>query len=420
VPTRSVHPPVPEHPGDRRGARLRRPAALLASLSLVVAGLAGCTAAARPAADPGPTDPGSLQGGTRDDLVTRSGAGFVLGAEPFRFVGFNLYDAASSPKYTCVHWTPYTDTQLDNTFAYLHDTAGVTVIRFWAYQTYTEGGTYWAGMDRVLRAARLYDMKVLPVLEDGPGNCSTGVNGVPKTDYDGDTWYSTGYKVPYGSAKLSYRDYVRVVTAHYRGNPTIFGWSMMNEAETDQRDSQGRSELVDFAQDIASVIKKADPTHLLTVGSQSNGAPGASGPDFTAVYSLPQIDFAEVHDYADRGSDTQALPGGPDDGTRLPSASSATCRSRSAPISCSMAEAVEVLHKPFIVGEAGIGATGAAGRARRAVLFRAKMTAAFRVGASGYLVWQVNNVEDTDYDVLTTDADPLIPTMGRIAAGLKD
>lgn len=390
-------------------------------LALVIGGsLAGCGPAApeSPAALAAAADPGAEHGGFRDDVVTRSGTGFSLGGKPFRFVGFNLYDAASSPDYTCVHWPRYTDAQLDAAFAYMHDKAGATVVRFWAYQTYTRGGTYWAGVDRVMRAARLYDMKVIPVLEDGPGNCSTGMRGVPKTDYDGDLWYSNGYKVPYGSAKISYRDYVRVITAHYRGNPTILGWSMMNEAETTQRDPQGRSELVDFAQDIASVIKTADPTHLLTVGSQSNGAPGASGPDFAAVYSLPQIDFGEVHDYADRGSDTEPLAGGPDNGQRLPLTGSATCQSTSAPISCSMALAVQLLRKPLVVGEAGIEATDGAQRQRRATLFDAKIRAAFRIGASGYLVWQFNNVEDTSYDVLADDDDPLIGTLHRISSGL--
>lgn len=385
-----------------------------ATAALLLAGtaLTGCTGGHQVA------DPGAEHGGLRDDLVSRSGAGFVAGGKPFRFIGFNFYDAASTPSYTCVRWPRLSDDQLDAAFAYLHDDAGATVIRFWAYQTYTEGGTSFAGVDRVLAAARRYDLKVLPVLEDGPGNCSTGTNGVPKTAYDGDTWYSAGYKVPYGDAKLSYRAYAARLTHHYRGNPTIFAWSMMNEAETGQRDAQGRSELVDFAEDIAAVIKAADPSHLLTVGTQSNGAPGASGPDFTAVYALPRVDFAEVHDYADRGSDTQALPGGPDNGTKLPPVGSAVCRSLTAPISCSMAEAAQQLHKPFIVGEAGIDASDDTTRTQRAALFHAKISAAFRAGASGYLIWQYNSVQDTGYDVLTTDHDPLFATTQKIATGL--
>lgn len=411
---------------ELRGVRptRRRSGAVIAVLVLLVStALASCAHTAAPAVpsatpDPAITSAAAATGGLRDDLVTRKGTSFMLGGKPFRFVGFNLYDAASSPIYTCVTWPRYTDAQLDAAFTYIHDQAGATVVRFWAYQTYTAAGTSWAGMDRVLAEARLHDMKVLPVLEDGPGNCTTGPRQVAKTLYQNDTWYSAGYKVPYDNAKLSYRDYVKVITAHYRGNPTILGWSMMNEAETEQRDSQGRSQLVDFAEDIASVIKTADPTHLLTVGTQSNSAPGASGPDFTAVYSLPQIDFTEVHDYAARGSDTQPLAGGPDAGQQLPDPESSTCRSTSAPISCSMALSQQVVHKPLVIGEAGILATDAAGRARRSTLFAAKMTAAFRVGAAGYLVWQLNNVQDTAYDVLITDDDPLVAAMRGIAQKL--
>ena len=156
------------------------------------------------------------------------------------------------------------------------------MIRFWAYQTYTQGATYWGGVDRVLAAAKATGMKVIPVLEDGPGDCTTSSTATPKAKYQGDTWYSQGYKVPYGNATLSYRDYVARIAAHYADDPTILGWMMMNEADTSARDSAGRSVLVDFATDIAGVIRAADPHHLITVGTQSNGAPGASGPDFAA------------------------------------------------------------------------------------------------------------------------------------------
>ena len=40
--------------------------------------------------------------------------------------------------------------QLLTTLRYLHDKAGATVLRFWAYQTYTNGGTDWTGVDQVL------------------------------------------------------------------------------------------------------------------------------------------------------------------------------------------------------------------------------------------------------------------------------
>lgn len=346
------------------------------------------------------------------DFVTVHGRSLELDGQPFRFVGANIYDAAASPRYSCRSNTQMSDAQLLKTLRYLHDRAGVTVLRFWAYQTYTQGATYWGGVDHVLAAARSVGMKVIPALEDGPGGCTNSPTAVPKADYQGDTWYSAGYKVPYGSASLSYRDYVARVTAHYANDPTILGWSMMNEADTSARTAKDLPVLVDFATDIASVIRGVDPRHLITVGTQSNGAPGASGPDFTAVYGLPGISFAEVHDWGYWGSDTEPIPGGI--GATPPAAGSVECARRSAPIGCSFARAVS-LDKPLVVGESGMLGTTAHERTLRASRMRAKMDAAFHAGASGYLIWSVTTAETDGYDLRINTRDPLIGQLLQVA-----
>lgn len=204
--------------------------------------------------------------------------------------------------------------------------------------------------------------------------------------------------------------------AHYRGDPTIAAWMLVNEAETSARDRSGRSVLVDFATDMAGVVKRADPTHLLTVGTQSNGAAGASGSDFRAVYTVPGIDFAEVHDWAFHGSDTVAMPGSPNGTATLPPAGSAGCQANDAPLACSFAIARQV-GLPLVVGESGIAAGTAAARTRRAQLMTAKLRAAFTDGAAGYLVWQFGTAVDTEqFDVLATTGDPLVGVLS-VAAG---
>lgn len=345
-------------------------------------------------------------------FVTRSGKQLMLNGKPFRFVGANLYDAAATEKYSCNPGRKLSDADLATTLAYLHDKAGVTVLRFWAYQTYTQGGTYFDGIDRVIAAAGKVGMKVLPVLEDGPGNCTTIDPAQPKSQYQSDTWYTAGYKVPFGNASLSYRDYVKLVVAHYADNPAIIAWSMMNEADTSARDSAGKTVLVDFAQDIAGVIRSVDSRHLITVGTQSNGAPGASGPDFTAVYGLPEIDLAEVHDWGYWGSDQSPMPGG--SGATPPAADSATCRTTDAPVGCSFA-LVAALDKPLFVGEAGITGKTPEERTTRAAQLRAKMDAAFGAGAVGYLVWSINTGITDGYDILINDDDPLIGQLAEVA-----
>ena len=341
------------------------------------------------------------------DVVRRSGSQLTVGGAPFRFVGFNLYDAAASDIYSCAPQARLDDGALAATLRAVHDQAGATVVRFWAYQTYTAGGTDFSGVDRFIAAARTAGLKVIPVLEDGPGDCSTGASGVSLAKADEGHWYSQGYRQPLGSARLAYRDYAQVMAEHYQDDPTILAWMMVNEAETTERDASDRSALVSFSGDVAGVIHAADPNHLVTLGSQSNGAPGASGADFRAVYAQSGLDFAEVHDWDRWGADEQAMPGATDG--RLPDSETGACTRTDAPIACSFAIAA-ALGKPLVVGEAGIAATDDAGRARRAQLLAAKMRAAFAAGASGYLVWHLLGPEDM-LSVRLSPADPVLSRM---------
>lgn len=391
--------------------RIRTTLAAAAVLAAVALGVPACTAS-----------PGSAQSSTApipsvaSGFVTTDGSSFRLGGRPFRFVGVNIYDAAASDRYSCRAGTRMSDEQLRSTLRTLHDQAGATVLRFWAYQTYTQGATYWDGVDRVLAAARDAGMKAIPVLEDGPGDCTTTSVRVPKTLFGGDSWYTEGYKNPYGNATLSYREYARAVAEHYAGDPTILGWSMMNEAETNTRAADAAPALVGFAKDVAGVIRSVDPNHLITVGTQSNGAPGASGPDFAALYSLPEVSFAEVHDWGYWGSDTAAMPGG--EGADPPAAASPECTARNAPIGCSFALA-RGLRKPLVVGEAGMVGRTEAERTRRARLLRTKMDAAFGAGADGYLIWSVTTTDTDGYDLVLSRNDPLIGQLHAVAEGLR-
>jgi len=349
-----------------------------------------------------------------DSFVQTDGSAFTVAGEEFAFVGANIYDAAATDRYSCRAGTRMSDDELTRTLEYLRDEAGASVIRFWAYQPYTQGGTYWDGIDRVLAVARATGMKVIPVLEDGPGDCTTSDAAEPKDEYEGDTWYTDGYRTLYGNATLPYRDYVSLVAQRYADDPTILGWSMMNEAETATR-VDGRSALVPFAEDIASVIRAVDDRHLITVGTQSNGAPGASGPDFRDVYGLPDISFSEVHDWGDRGDDDDPMPGGRDGVPPQPDA--AECRRTDAPIACSFALA-PALGKPLIVGEAGIVGRTAEEREDRASALAGKMEAAFAAGAAGYLVWSVTTADTDGYDILIDRDDPLMPRMKEIAGAV--
>lgn len=343
-------------------------------------------------------------------FVTRTGTKFYLENEEFKFVGFNYYDAAASSFYKCAWWDRLSDNELDTAMKYMKQKAGASVLRFWAFQKYTAGGTNFSGIDRVINIAKQNNMKVIPVLENGQKHC-TGNDTLAKYEVQG--WYVNGYKLPWGSDPISYRDYVQLIVNRYKNEPTIMAWMMMNEADISEKNAQGKSVLVDFVADIGALIKGIDTNHLLTVGTQSNGVSGSSGSDFIAVYGSPYIDFTEGHDWAFWGSDTDPLPGSAD-GITLPDPNSAFClQTYQNKIACSIAQSIKILNKPFLMGESGMAASNDAERLTRSNRLNAKMNAAFSNGVAGYLIWQYNNIIDPyeSFDILSTTNDPLIPKM---------
>jgi mannan endo-1,4-beta-mannosidase len=386
-------------------------AGLLGALALAL--LAACSTAPPTGPPPGPDRDFPRQ--PVSSFVTAQGRGFQIDGAPFRFVGVNIYDAAATSRYSCDPALRMTDSELESTMRTLHDRYGASVVRFWAYQTYTASGQDWSGTDRVIRIAKQVGMRVLPVLEDGPGYCTTSAAPVPKSRYAGDTWFSSGYRAQYGTAPMSFRDYAKVVAEHYRDEPTILGWSLINEADTSARDATGRSVLVGFGRDMGQVVRSADPHHLITLGTQSNGAAGASGPDFIDVYSQPELDFAEVHDWEPWGDPADPMPGGVNG--RPPAADSPACGDLHAPIGCSFARSAQ-LGKPLVVGEAGIHATTPAARDLRARQLDAKMRAALDAGAAGYLLWRVTKAHEDVDDITLDSGDPVLAVLADLAAGL--
>ncbi len=336
----------------------------------------------------------------------------MFGGRELRFSGFNMFDAASNERWQCEPHHALTRAQLKQQFQALKDKSGARVIRFWAYQPYTDGGKDWSGIDRVISVAKELEMLVIPVFEDGPGYCTGAPNeGESKANYEGDTYYGEGYKKPYAKNEHSLRDYARMVAAKYKDEPTIAAWMLVNEAETKQRNSDGKSVLVDMARDVARVVKEVDPNHLVTLGTQSNGAMGTSGQDFRDIYSLPEMDYTEVHDWGYYGSDTEAMPGANPDGS-LPDPNSEECKKLDAKIACSFAITKE-LNKPIVVGEAGIKAKTPSEVARRAQLMGDKIVAAKNAGASGYLLWEASDVNREGYGIHPLGNDPIFEQLKR-------
>jgi hypothetical protein len=236
-------------------------------------------------------------------FVARNGTNFELDGVLFRFVGANMYNAAGDPDiYECGPWMQNPNEELDDWFARFKGDSGGRIIRFWAYQSYTKGGTDWRALDRVMRLANKHGLKVIPVLENQWVECSEG-------GYKYDGWYAGGYLKPYGSYPLSYKEYVQRVVERYKNEPAIAAWMLMNEAESKTNTGAENAEaLYAFTRDMSAFIKSLDQNHLVTLGSIGTGQPGVSGSNYQLLYSLPTLDFMEFHDY---GANDKAMPGAP-------------------------------------------------------------------------------------------------------------
>lgn len=237
-------------------------------------------------------------------FVAKADTQFSLGGTPFHFVGVNMYNAAGDPAiYSCGPWMQNPDEDLQQWLHRAKVESGATVVRFWAFQSYTAGGTDWSALDRVMHAASKEGVKVIPVLENQWDSCTQG--GIKEA-----SWYAGAYQRPYGGYPLSYRDYVRKVVERYRDDPAVFGWMLMNEAESATPDGQQDPDaLYGFTRDMSAFVHALDTNHLVTVGvSGGPGKPGASGGYYVPLHALPTVDFLTYHDYGNEDAPMPGLP----------------------------------------------------------------------------------------------------------------
>jgi hypothetical protein len=225
-----------------------------------------------------------------------------------------------------------------------------------------------------MRAASAHHLKVIPVLVDGRRDCEPG-----SADKDL-SFFESGYRLAIAGYPLAFRDYATQVARHYRSNRTIAFWQIGNELQdySPRRCDESRSAhaLRGFADDMARSIKAVDPAHLVSLGTIGYNGCGLVGADYQYVHA-GVVDLCEYHDY---GAGAHAMPTGEN----------------------SLYERIaqcQALHKPLFIGESGIPAdVGDLGEPTgritptslrlRAGFFDAKMTAAFKAGALGYLIWE--------------------------------
>ena len=331
--------------------------------------------------------------------VVSSGGQLWLQGHPWRFTGYDDYRLPSaSPGFQC--GGAMSDTDVSAAITQMRQSSNAAVIRTWFFQSYGGPGN-WSQLDRVVNAATAAGVKLIPVLVNQWADCEPWPGGV--RPYRNLSWYQSGYRSAGDGYPMSFRDYAAAVAAHYRGNSTIAFWQLVNEAEALDslggtcEESAANSAMRAFADDMAGVVKGADPSHLVSLGTIGTGQCGTQGVTDYINLHAGAIDICEYHDYA-----SGALSGDQWNGiaTRLNACAS--------------------LGKPIFAGEVGIdasvnsawlatGTVSASSLQQRAAFFQQKMTAQFGLGLSGFLVWEKSPQPSTGLEI--GPGDPLEAVM---------
>lgn len=257
-----------------------------------------------------------------DGFVRTRGIHFMLNGNPYYANGFNAY------------WLMYTASDPSQRFkvsnAFREATShGLTVARTWAF---SDGGysplqyspgfyneQMFKGLDFVISEARKHGIKLILSLvnnyESFGGkkqyvNWARSNNGQYLTS-DDDFFRNPVVKGFYiNHVKTVLNRYNSFTGIHYKDDPTIMAWELMNEPRCTS-DPSGRT-IQGWITEMASLVKSIDRNHLLEAGLEGfygqstpqrtkfNPTINNIGTDFIANNRIPGIDFATVHCYPDQ------------------------------------------------------------------------------------------------------------------------
>jgi mannan endo-1,4-beta-mannosidase len=268
-------------------------------------------------------------------FVTRSGAGFVLDGQPFRYGGTNNY---------YLHYT--SQLMVDDVFSDAQ-AMGLKVLRAWTFLecggdkpnsaggcsqgtdhwmqrwsnasngvVYNTGANGLPALDRMIAAAAQHNIKlILPFTNNW-------------RDFGGMDQYVTWYGLQFhdqfytdARIKQDYKNWIStllnrtnsVTGVAYKNDPTIFAWELANEprcinASLPTSGTCTADTLTSWATEMSAYIKGIDPNHMLSIGDEGfhPGVGGNSsqwpynitdGVDHARLTALPNIDFGTYHLY---------------------------------------------------------------------------------------------------------------------------
>jgi mannan endo-1,4-beta-mannosidase len=326
-----------------------------------------------------------------DPFVRRSGATLFLGARPFRFVGANAWGVAGTSG-TCQYGGFSSQEEvLTQTFGDLADMR-VQVLRVWAFQSYCgDSGTDYSALDQVVRYARAAGVRLVFVLENMWDDCSRG-----KRD---DSWFTNGYRSPYGGYALSFPDFTRGLVAHFRDEPTILAWEVMHEAS-----GNDAAAMLDFSTQMTALVRSTDSNHLIVLGSDNGDSPGTqlagSSSPYTKLQGLDTVDLVDTHDFF---------------------TTDATVTAREQAV-CAVAQS---LRKPCFIGASAVSLADSSAQefSVRESRVAGKAQAALDGGFAGYLLYAYTpGWQSASFDFDGRSSEPLAGpsgTLARLAARLR-
>lgn len=179
----------------------------------------------------------------RAGFLYRNGQELMLDGKPYHCVSFNSFQLCGCGNKDEL----FTDEQVESLFASLPKN---TMIRTWSTPAFNHRTEY------LVRLAEKYNIKLILSLGDGRSGCGD-TDGAPNGDGSGKTqeWYEQGFR-------RKYLPHVIEMTSRYKNSPAIAMWEIINEpGEADWKTIR------DFLHEIAAVIKKHDPYHLVESGT---------------------------------------------------------------------------------------------------------------------------------------------------------
>ncbi|XP_048230900.1 mannan endo-1,4-beta-mannosidase 7 [Ricinus communis] len=255
-----------------------------------------------------------------DGFIRTRGVHFFLNGNPYYANGFNAYwlmYIASDPSQRHKVSTAFRE-------AASH---GLTVARTWAF---SDGGyrplqyspasyneQMFKGLDFVIAEARRYGIKLILSLVNNYETFGGKKQYVNWARSRGQYLSSDDDFFRHPVVKGYFKNHIMTVLnrynsftrMHYKDDPTIMAWELMNEPRCTS-DPSGRT-IQAWIMEMAQFVKSMDRNHLLEAGlegfygkstpQRTSLNPGIEmGTDFIANNRIPGIDFATVHSYPDQ------------------------------------------------------------------------------------------------------------------------